>query len=263
MQSFRVLLRNQAVQFNSAIYGISTASAMISIDGGMVTATGAGAGCGIGSTTGGTSSRITGGSVQALKGGAVSVSPQPKNTANANVYLTTLTLNSMLNKAVTGLTVDGESYVFKDMKTDDAGKLYLWLPLGAMIVAATVESTTYYAAVNVTAGTNNGTLYLEIPTTLTLTADPENSFTFFEGKDSITLTAETTGIPNGETITFAVETPVHGLFSDVAAIVNNDKATATFTPATGGVSAKFPTSQKRGRILFRPNIKTAQNTAAL
>ena len=88
---------------------------------------------------------IIGGSVQALNGPAVSVSAQPKNTAGAGVYLAALTLeyaagSSNANELVTALTIenpDAYAYGIRDMYTDNAGLLYLWLPEGENTVAAT------------------------------------------------------------------------------------------------------------------------------
>ncbi|MDO4547688.1 MAG: hypothetical protein Q4D04_06315, partial [Clostridia bacterium] len=126
----------------------------ITITGGMVTASSAGQGAGIGGGRSGSSSsiKITGGSVNASGNDGSRAIDSPTNAdGKTKVYLTTLILKESSdatsgtpNLSVSGLgitTGEGDSakpypYRTRDMKTDsvntDKGKLYIWLPEGAV-----------------------------------------------------------------------------------------------------------------------------------
>jgi len=122
----------------------------IKISGGTVTVSGAhrDIGGGRGSSNGADATIvITGGSVRPMSG-AGKVAGQPKNgttPSSVNVYLNTLQVGEGNNLAksadITSGDIDGwnTQYGFKDVKTDEAGKLYFWLPEnnpGSVIVTA-------------------------------------------------------------------------------------------------------------------------------
>lgn len=103
-------------------------------------------------TAGGAGScTITGGSVKTAQ-----IQPTPKN-ADLAVSLTTVTLNgvSTLRPIQAIATSLPSTYGSRDMKTDVSGKLYLWLPSGALVTDAFSQSNRYTGSVS--AGTS-GTL---------------------------------------------------------------------------------------------------------
>ncbi|GHS87871.1 hypothetical protein AGMMS49957_08480 [Synergistales bacterium] len=161
--------------------GDSGAGGAVTITGGTVNATGINAaGIGGGSLdamagSGGTLT-ITGGSVRRT-GGAMSNEATATNGANgtgSNVYMTTLTVGSpaALNSAITAGSIGGVAcsdtpdaasgvYGIKDVKTDNDGKLYFWLPASsAKSVVITTGGIAYVGSVTPsTAGTAAVTLF--------------------------------------------------------------------------------------------------------
>jgi hypothetical protein len=167
--------------------GGSGSGGMTAISGGTVTATGAdyGAGIGGGHSGGGGSITISGGTVTAtsnrgpgvgggyngsggttvISGGTVkasSIQASPTNgpgNGSMPVYLTTVTLNGLNSEtAITQMASSAAYYGIKDMKTDSAGKLYLYLPAGTEAAAAQTASARY--ARNTIPAGSQGILYL-------------------------------------------------------------------------------------------------------
>ncbi|MEA4969820.1 MAG: X2-like carbohydrate binding domain-containing protein [Candidatus Pelethousia sp.] len=125
---------------------------VVTITGGTITASGGGAGIGGGNTLGTFYSggagvvTITGGSVNAtstggganIGGGKGSSVSTVKNVTGANVYLTTIQLSGSgaNNAGISSLTTDlAYTYGVNDVFSDSLGKLYLYLPQGAVTTA--------------------------------------------------------------------------------------------------------------------------------
>lgn len=82
---------------------------------------------------------ITGGSIKADNG----IDPQATNAEDAPVYLNTLTVGNpaQTNTALTSANfADASYYGIKDVKTDDTGKLYVWLPTTSEAKLAEVKT---------------------------------------------------------------------------------------------------------------------------
>jgi hypothetical protein len=119
----------------------------VTINGGTVTATGyTGIGNGNTSFVSRVSVTINGGTVNA------NIQSQPRNSEHQIVYLNTLTVGSDANgdKSITAGSIKGENYEngisgINGMKTDDEGKVYVYLPAsdGAEFVALTVDGVSY------------------------------------------------------------------------------------------------------------------------
>lgn len=159
----------------------------VTISGGTVSAVNSGYADGISSGTGGIT--ITGGSVYAagIAGPNYPTDPQPTNGSGSTLYMTTL-VGLPGNTAVTNLTAPA-GYGFDDMKTDAAGKLYLWLPDGEQTVAFTAGSenvsktftiaqsnNNLFAAVDVNTDVSDATtlktaLQSDVPSTINVTAN--------------------------------------------------------------------------------------------
>lgn len=128
----------------------------VSIGGGTVTATsikGAGIGGGFSDKLG---ARLGGSGTCMITGGSTKVSimsPIPNN-GSAPVYLTAVTLQGVNTiTAAAALTTDaGYSYGICDMKTDAAGKLYLWLPAGTHTTAAKIPQNAAASMIKTYAG---------------------------------------------------------------------------------------------------------------
>ena len=119
-----------------------TASSIV-ISGGTIIAKGATGYPGVGSSdsTDTTTLKITGGSVQS---NAVPVSPT--SDGSTQVYLTTVTVqgsSGVLANTEASCTVKGVTFT---AKTDGSGKLYLWLPAGAVNLTVTVSGVNYMGA---------------------------------------------------------------------------------------------------------------------
>lgn len=158
----------------------------ITINGGTVTATGSfGAGIGGGNDGGrGGTVTISGGSVKAssgFSGQAIGHGNQGtdsgtlKDGSGSDVFLTTVTLSNIPSKtAVTSLTTNGTTYGTKDMKTDESGKLYLWLPSGTTVTGAIATSGSFNGWVPCP---GTGTMYMDYGLkgmTLSSSTVPEN-----------------------------------------------------------------------------------------
>gem|GEM_PF-1517609 len=131
-------------------------SGSVAITGGTVTATGGGPGSdGIGGGNGGAGAtvRIIGGSVLATAGpGGDPVDVRPTNYALDDLYLFTVTVDPALggrDVIITDLTGAASYYIFKDIVTDSAGKIYLWLPVGITNMSLAVGSKIYDATMTV------------------------------------------------------------------------------------------------------------------
>ena len=118
----------------------------VTINDGMVTATGGMYGAGIGGGDGGAGGTVTinGGSVKAS-----SIQSQPKDDAGANVYCVTVEVEKV--ESVEKLRVDGlDDYGTRDIVPVD-GKVYLWLPNATHVF--TVGGVKYRAVVKAAATT--------------------------------------------------------------------------------------------------------------
>lgn len=117
----------------------------IIISGGTVKATSGGAG--IGGSGACSNIQINGGSVNAK-----SISIQPVNANGDNVYLTTITFSGAgAWTRVSDLQIVGADYFNqKDIFTDDAEKIYLYLPAGARVTGATAGDRDYEGSVTTT-----------------------------------------------------------------------------------------------------------------
>ena len=179
----------------------------VNISGGTVSAVGGSEGAGIGGGykgSGGTVS-ISGGTVIAAGGsdGAdaighgfnASVQGLLQNSGGSDVQLYTLTLSGVTSAtAVMGLTLPGSySYRITDMKTDDNGKLYIYIPAGKTGEVTVTTATTKYTG-SITS--NAATLLPTAPTyTITKDAATNGSYTVKVG-DSEVSSAEA-----GDTVT--------------------------------------------------------------
>lgn len=182
----------------------------VTITGGTITAAGGNGAAGIGGgsrTTpdlkygGRGSCDITGGTVKIGTSGYSNDALPTNGIANGNnrVYLTTVALSDVsAATAVTSLTTDaGYIYGTSDMKTDAAGKLYLYLPENTRTTAAATASTAYEGTVTTTttAETSLGTLspkIADLAITITdgvVTAIPGEAVTY-------TITATNSGPSN-------------------------------------------------------------------
>jgi len=160
--------------FATGIYGSAA------IESGMVTA--AVTGSNVEDTYGITgSATITGGSVRFIEGSDLaSYQTQPKNSEGVDVYLVTVSVvgTGVENAEVEALRVGGEAYGAQGVKTDDAGKLYLWLPAGETDIAIAMGGMAYRASDVTVEGTNTtATTATKTLTTLELafTADTDTA----------------------------------------------------------------------------------------
>jgi hypothetical protein len=133
----------------------------ISISGGTVIATGKQNGAGIGGGDSGGSGgdiTITGGTVKATGGSNGNIQSQPTDGEGHDVYLNILTVGSNTNsgKSIPAGSINGTDcaeipdaasgiYGINDVKTDDSGKVYFYLPEsdGDELVALTVDGISY------------------------------------------------------------------------------------------------------------------------
>jgi hypothetical protein len=142
----------------AGIGGGGSAGGNINITGGTVTASSSSGGAGIG---GGSSNKATG--AVTITGGSVKMNnhdgPQPTNGNSKSVYLNTLTVGSPAvsnGTSITAGSINGVScadtanasanvYGIKDVKTDDSGKVYFYLPesAGNELVKLTANGTEY------------------------------------------------------------------------------------------------------------------------
>ncbi|MDR3366163.1 MAG: MBG domain-containing protein [Prevotellaceae bacterium] len=168
------------------------ATSTVSITGGTVTASSSN-NAGIGSNN---SIFIDGGSVNAS-----STSPQPKNSIPESVYLTVLTLGEPpIDTAwVSAGEIDGVScanapnaanrvYGVNDVRTDDEGKLYFWLPKTetSQIISITAADTTYDNRFRRTDNTTADYLY-RAPTTIVNVTSLSNGDVPYDGDTSGTV----------------------------------------------------------------------------
>ncbi len=218
-------------------YGASygNGSGIVNIYGGTITAvSNIGAGIGGGSDGSAGTVRIYGGTVTAkatstdngyigiglgyqcyISGGSVNatnIAPAPTNgsvNGGATVYRTIVTLNDINTvKKVTSLTQSANYYSTKGMFTDASGKLYLWLPAGANVSAASTEESeaaggSYVGMVTTTSsGTASGSLtWSRQPTDISLssTSVAEN-----DTLGSTIGTLNTTDTNIGDTFTYSL-----------------------------------------------------------
>ena len=121
--------------------GNSRGGSDITISGGTVTATGGYLGAGIGGGYFGISSdiKIIGGSVNASSIGETPTDNATPTPANVQLYTLTLSGISTATK-VTALTIADNTYGINDIYTDASGKVYVYLPAGAVSKAVTVTT---------------------------------------------------------------------------------------------------------------------------
>ncbi|MDR2814858.1 MAG: MBG domain-containing protein [Prevotellaceae bacterium] len=125
--------------------------------------------------------RIDGGSVKASGRGSA-VSPQPENSNNTPVYLNELTLgySPVKNTPVAKGSIDDVPcdtlpaaatgvYGIKDVETDDASKLYFWLPETStpQIISVTANDTTYDNMFSRNADNSNADTLYKAPAVIT------------------------------------------------------------------------------------------------
>jgi len=170
---------------NNSNYGMGIGSeyddnnnGSLTISGGTVYAKGGKGGPQNGGVTGKyTNVVITGGSIfsQALYDGYEAFNhKQPTDGNGTSVYLTTVTIGSYTNLSrnalVTSLTVTKNgspySYGINDMYTDGSGKLYLWLPEGAVVSKVVTVNGTYEGSVTTVSNTNTTMKYYNWPTSV-------------------------------------------------------------------------------------------------
>lgn len=178
----------------------------ITFTGGTVTATssfgeGIGGGYGIGGSANGGKVTISGGSVNA------GIQSTPTNgTANESQNLSlaeTAIPGATTGTAVLGLTIEGASYYgTKDLFTDAAGKLYLWLPQGAAVTGARTETTIFTGASGaLTADTAAPTVSSVTPSGTNVSTSGNIVVTFSEemrsGSGAVSLDGGTTTLTGG------------------------------------------------------------------
>ncbi|HEX3075242.1 MAG TPA: cadherin repeat domain-containing protein, partial [Lachnospiraceae bacterium] len=150
---------------------------------------------------------ISGGSVNASR-----ISPAPTNgsvNGGATVYRTIVTLNDINTVTkVTSLTKSASYYSTKGLCTDDSGKLYLWLPAGANVSAATTAESgaaggSYIGTVTTTSsGTTYGSLtWNRQPTDISLSS---TSLAENIALGSTCGTLNTTDVNTGDTFTYSL-----------------------------------------------------------
>jgi hypothetical protein len=134
----------------------------ITITGGIITATGGSGGAGIG----GGSGKNNQGAVTII-GGSVKMStnngPQPRN-GFVPVYRTDITISELGDNTIADIIADKGQYGLKDVKADNAGKLYFYLPAGTNTVAVKDNEENVYSP-----GGNNGTFNVTTGNNTTVT----------------------------------------------------------------------------------------------
>lgn len=174
---------NDAAGIGGAFHGNG---ATVTIKGGTIITTGGNDAAGIGggfARAGGTVT-ISGGSVKATAGGVLDAenighgsndagSGTLTNEGGADVFLTTVTLDSVSTAtALTSVTTDADyTYGTTDTETDGAGTLYLYLPAGTLTTAGSAGAVNYKAKNGEIETKNDGTAIgtLYIPPTVTAT----------------------------------------------------------------------------------------------
>ncbi len=142
--------------------GVQAEGGTLTITGGTIDAPGIG--CGVNGNYKNDYCYISGGSVYEKEASYILSQTQVSASDTTPVYMTTVTLNGISAKtAVDSLTATynsaSYSYGTSDMNTDASGKLYLWLPAGAMVTGASVGQTSYSGSVTTTADSKaEGTL---------------------------------------------------------------------------------------------------------
>jgi len=226
----------------------------ITITGGTVFATtgtsSTGNGIGRGSySSGEVSVVITGGSVNAPRLVYPSIGGPPKNGSGEEVELYTLTLSGVTSPtAVTALTLlDGYVYGTTGMKTDAAGKLYIYMPsgkTGAVSVAAGAK--TYSGSI---AG-NAATLMWAVPAAPTIAAIPAQAavMTGADLNNSLTAPAIT---ENG----FTVTAKGWQISANGSTVWQNIPANSTCTAAVNGHYLRYYVtySDSDTKTIYSPN----------
>ena len=82
---------------------------------------------------------ITGGSINATIPG----SPANGDNGNENVSLITVETDVPDAEIESGMVTGAEYYSFEGVKTDENGKLYLWLPAGTTEISVTIDGIVY------------------------------------------------------------------------------------------------------------------------
>lgn len=129
--------------------------------------------------------QINGGSVD-----AVPISIQPVNTAGTPVYRTVITLEGISAVTrVTDITITGADYYGKkDIFTDAAGKIYLYLPEGAYVTKVKTAANTYTGYIGTTSDGKASAVFKGAPilalVSVKRTSDTHADIKFSSSKDA-------------------------------------------------------------------------------
>jgi methionine-rich copper-binding protein CopC len=202
---------------------------------------------------------ITGGTVRAIgsKNNSQDINGQPKNGNNVNVYLNTLTVGipEVANTAISAGSINSVAcaqtpnaatgvYGIKDVKTDDAGKVYFFLPASTVSqpVILTASGATYGKYYQRNANNSNAAT-LAPPYSIALSPTGTQTFTAaaygYSAQTAKTITIASAGYQATGALTVALSgTNATSWFTlsgstSISTIAAGGSATFTVAPKTG------------------------------